>query len=323
MKRNGAARLLCVLFILVPAVFSAAQNQEGNATWYESNTAALHASHARLPLGTRVRVTNLENDKQVIVTITTRMPSMPDRILELSYEPSRILGMASGATPVRIEVLSEGQTAPLAGEPEQDATGIDGASAAFVQTEAEPPPPPPPPPPPVRPAAGGASAAVPAQAAASLPPGMTIRMIINVNGQEQEIAFPAGNGGTSGALSGGRPLAPPRQESRPQMHGGGGAAQSGNAAQGGKAARIIPAMPDPRNGRVYRLQAGAFASTLFAQGCFDRLKTAGFSPAFERNGALYRVVIPGMRAADMPQAAERLGAAGFAEVWVREERQER
>lgn len=296
MKRNLFSRLFCVMFVLAPAAFISAQNQEGNATWYESNTDAMYASHARLPLGTRVQVTNLENDKQVIVIINNRMPSMPDRILELSYEPARILGMADGTTPVRIEVLSDWQAAPLAVEPEQAATEIaSGSSAGVVWTEDAPPAPPPPPP--VRPASGGAPAA---PTAAALPPGMTISMTINVNGQERDLAF-SDTGGS-------RPAAMPRQESRPQT------------ALNGRTAKIVPAMPDPRNGRLYRVQVGAFASTLFAQGCFDRLKTAGFSPAFERHGNLYRVVLPGMRAADMSQTADRLGAAGFAEVWVREER---
>ena len=81
----------------------------------------------------------------------------------------------------------------------------------------------------------------------------------------------------------------------------------------------MPAMPDPKGRSIYRVQVGAFSSTAFAQECFDKLKSAGFSPAFERNGTIYRVVVSGVRAADMAQVAQRLGNAGFSEAWVREE----
>jgi cell division protein FtsN len=84
-------------------------------------------------------------------------------------------------------------------------------------------------------------------------------------------------------------------------------------------AKIIPRLPDPSSMKVYRVQVGAFSRTVLAQEFFNRLKSAGFSPAFEQHGSLFRVVIPGIKASDMSSIAWRLGAAGFNEAWIREE----
>jgi cell division septation protein DedD len=82
---------------------------------------------------------------------------------------------------------------------------------------------------------------------------------------------------------------------------------------------VTPRMPDSRSGRMYRVQVGAFVNTFFARRSFDRLREAGFRPAYERYGKYYRVVIPGVRAADMAGLIRRLGSAGFSEAWLREE----
>jgi cell division protein FtsN len=84
---------------------------------------------------------------------------------------------------------------------------------------------------------------------------------------------------------------------------------------------IIPNFPDPQSGKVYRIQVGSFSSIALAQVCFARLKAAGFTPAYEHNGSLYRVVLSSIRAADVYNTAQRLNAAGFTEVVIREESQ--
>jgi cell division septation protein DedD len=85
------------------------------------------------------------------------------------------------------------------------------------------------------------------------------------------------------------------------------------------AARIIPSMPDPNSNAVYRVQVGAYANRNIAREAFDRLRAAGFSPAYEPHNNLHRVVVSGVRAADIPQVARRLGAAGFPSAWIRKE----
>jgi cell division septation protein DedD len=83
---------------------------------------------------------------------------------------------------------------------------------------------------------------------------------------------------------------------------------------------VIPGMPDPYGHGVYRVQLGAFSNTGLAEKCFNRLKSAGFTPYYEQFGSLYRVVITGVTAADMAGVVQRLEAAGFSEAWIREER---
>jgi rare lipoprotein A len=66
----------------------------------------LTAAHRTLPMGTRVRVTNLENGRDVVVRINDRGPFKRGRVIDVSYEAARKLDMvASGVAPVKVEVL--------------------------------------------------------------------------------------------------------------------------------------------------------------------------------------------------------------------------
>jgi rare lipoprotein A len=53
----------------------------------------LTAAHKSLPIGTMIRVTNLENDKSVIVRINDRGPYVRNRILDLSKSAAVQLGL--------------------------------------------------------------------------------------------------------------------------------------------------------------------------------------------------------------------------------------
>lgn len=91
--------------------------QEGVASWYGPafqgrRTASgevydqerLTAAHQTLPFGTRVRVTNLENGRHVVVRINDRGPFKKRRILDLSRAAAREIGMLGrGTARVRIE----------------------------------------------------------------------------------------------------------------------------------------------------------------------------------------------------------------------------
>lgn len=66
------------------------------------------AAHRTLPFGTMVKVINLENQREVVVKINDRGPFVADRIIDLSFEAARRLGIhVKGAGLVRLEVLSE------------------------------------------------------------------------------------------------------------------------------------------------------------------------------------------------------------------------
>ena len=67
------------------------------------------AAHKTLPLGSLVKVTNLENDKSVTVRINDRGPYVEGRILDCSYGVARDLGFVDkGIATVRIDVIEFG-----------------------------------------------------------------------------------------------------------------------------------------------------------------------------------------------------------------------
>ena len=68
------------------------------------------AAHKELPFGTKVKVTNLNNNKNIVVRINDRGPFVKGRILDLSYGAAQKLDMIeTGTAPVRIEVLEFGE----------------------------------------------------------------------------------------------------------------------------------------------------------------------------------------------------------------------
>ena len=72
------------------------------------NQLALTAAHKTLPFGTRVRVTNLQNNRSVVVRINDRGPFIEGRIIDLSrYAFSRIGDTGTGLLDVMIEVVNE------------------------------------------------------------------------------------------------------------------------------------------------------------------------------------------------------------------------
>jgi rare lipoprotein A len=96
------------------------QTFKGVASWYGPNfhgklTAngeiynmyGYTAANKILPLGTIVKVTNLNNNKSVIVRINDRGPFVKGRIIDLSYIAGKKIGIdKTGTAPVKIVVLS-------------------------------------------------------------------------------------------------------------------------------------------------------------------------------------------------------------------------
>jgi rare lipoprotein A len=91
----------------------------GRASWYGKdfhgkptssgeifNMFALSAAHQTLPFGTHLRVTALKSGRKVRVKVNDRGPFVDDRILDLSYEAARRLGMIrEGTADVEIEII--------------------------------------------------------------------------------------------------------------------------------------------------------------------------------------------------------------------------
>tara|TARA_B000000609_G_C24167802_1_gene348140 strand:- start:195 stop:653 length:459 start_codon:yes stop_codon:yes gene_type:complete len=69
----------------------------------------LTAAHKTLPLNTIIRVTNLKNDKSLILRINDRGPYVGNRILDCSYGAAKKLDFVKeGTVEVRIEVIEWG-----------------------------------------------------------------------------------------------------------------------------------------------------------------------------------------------------------------------
>ena len=86
-------------------------NKRGIASWYGTkfhgrltssrepyNMYAMTAASPELPLPTFVRVTNLENGKQIIVKVNDRGPFAKNRIIDLSYVAAKKLGVTRKGT---------------------------------------------------------------------------------------------------------------------------------------------------------------------------------------------------------------------------------
>ena len=123
-KRPATARPYTVLGRTYHPVASAHGYVEtGTASWYGRDfhgrpTACgerydmygISAAHKLLPMHTRVRVTNLDNGRQLVVRINDRGPFVKSRILDLSYGAAKELKMArAGTARVRVEALGGGR----------------------------------------------------------------------------------------------------------------------------------------------------------------------------------------------------------------------
>lgn len=75
-----------------------------NGQRYDKNK--LTAAHKTLPLGTKVKVTDLKNNKSVVVTITDRGPHSPKRIVDLSYAAAKKIGLIrAGLSRVNLAIV--------------------------------------------------------------------------------------------------------------------------------------------------------------------------------------------------------------------------
>lgn len=96
----------------------------GNASWYgkkfHGHTTSngeiydmyqMTAAHKSLPLPSFVKVTNLENGRQVIVRVNDRGPFHADRLIDLSYAAAYRLGMLqNGTARVEVEAIMAGSS---------------------------------------------------------------------------------------------------------------------------------------------------------------------------------------------------------------------
>lgn len=113
------------LTLVAPTAISANENAaiiqtvSGTASWYGQkfhgrrtasgerfNMHELTAAHRSLPFGTKVRVTNRQNGRSVVVRINDRGPFTGKRIIDLSHKAASQIGMINkGTASVQLEIM--------------------------------------------------------------------------------------------------------------------------------------------------------------------------------------------------------------------------
>ena len=110
-KKFAASGLALAATMTIALSTGEASAQCGRASWYalhsrtasgeRMNPSAMTAAHRSLPFGTKVRVTNQNNGRSVVVRINDRGPFVKGRLLDLSRGAAKQLGfISSGHTAV-------------------------------------------------------------------------------------------------------------------------------------------------------------------------------------------------------------------------------
>jgi rare lipoprotein A len=298
MKKISMLILMSAGFIALCAAQSPSgvnYRQEGIASWYGTefdgrktasgeifDSTLYTAAHPSLPFQTVLTVTNIYNNRKVRVKVNDRGPFITGRIIDLSKAAAEAIDMIStGTAMVMIESTVETALGPV------------HQGEKTVQTTAAP--------------------------AAAKP---------ELYAVETDLNAPAKTGTFATAPVA---AAPAGHETEESFFVEAAAVQAEKAAypvESNNAGSITMGpegirgnFPPTGNGKIYRLQVGAYKIPRNAVDAFEKLKNAGFSPKYERNEelALYRVVLAGLHSEDIPQVAERLYSAGFYEVYFREE----
>jgi peptidoglycan lytic transglycosylase len=110
--------IVVALAIVGSAQIAAAQSEEGTANFYGDKfqgkkTASgevfdkdgLTAAHKKLPFGTKVKVTNVDNGKSVVVTVNDRMAATNPAVIDVTRRAAEELDFAkAGKAKVKVEV---------------------------------------------------------------------------------------------------------------------------------------------------------------------------------------------------------------------------
>lgn len=133
MKISYVTKLISCAMSIVSALCilpcSAQKKQHGKASFYSKKSTgartasgqklhhdSLTCAHRYYPFGTRLKVTNLSNNKSVIVKVIDRGPFGRGRIIDLSWAAAKAIGMiAQGVASVKIETVEN----PIPYRPEE------------------------------------------------------------------------------------------------------------------------------------------------------------------------------------------------------------
>lgn len=130
MKSNAKHSIALILLLLTTFLYpslSVEAQQKGKASYYSnrlhgarmSNGSRYHrdsltCANMRYPLGTLLKVTNLNNKQSVVVKVTDRGPHGRGRIIDLSYAAAKKIGMiAAGVAMVKVELYKQAHGVPF------------------------------------------------------------------------------------------------------------------------------------------------------------------------------------------------------------------
>lgn len=108
-------KLIIASATLLALTFGAEAGFVGKASYYNlggrtangGHVGAYTAAHRSLPFGSRVRVTNLRNNRSVVVTINDRGPFTGGRVIDVSANAANSLGFRSaGVAMVRVDPMN-------------------------------------------------------------------------------------------------------------------------------------------------------------------------------------------------------------------------
>ena len=86
--------------------YSSRLHGRGTASGEPYDETDLTAAHPQLPFGTLIEVTNLYNNRSVVLRINDRGPFIDHRVIDLGHGAASELGLtASGIAQVKLEVL--------------------------------------------------------------------------------------------------------------------------------------------------------------------------------------------------------------------------
>ena len=234
--------LLALLLFFALGGFVAAQAelanfvQEGRATW-GMIIDGLQAAHPSLPLNSTPTIRNPATGREVTVTVTRRIPVSTDRVIDISADAARAIGLEPSGF---VKVHFPSMVATSVREPEQQFSS-HGVHITIHNH-------------------------------------IIPRSAFLAWQKQRSMDFPS---------------------VQPEI-------------------RVIPSLPDPTSGRIYRLQVGAWSDMDDASIAFRQLRGAGFNTIQEYSQDVYRVYAAGVPAAEVSLIVQQLGNMGFREIYISE-----
>lgn len=248
-----------------------------NGEVYDMND--LTAAHRTLPLPSIVRVTNLDNNRSLILRVNDRGPFAKNRIIDVSRRGAQLLGFeAKGTTQVRVEILREesialrdailggrGGSVMVASAETPGTTMVETAPVVAAPVVQAPPPP--------RPVVMAPVPEVRVETTPVAPPSRVVAeperpAVISVPPQSQVVASAApvatAGGGDAWIQAGAFSSLQNARRLEAQLQGFGG---------------TVVAPVDSAGGTLYRVRIGPMADAGRAQQVLDQVRAAGFGNA--------------------------------------------